>query len=164
MVLTPHLLAGAAIGAKTHNLGLIVVLGLLSHLVLDRIAHWDYPNAGLSNYRQEKNLKNLFIEFTKIVIDGIIGLTVIWIISFWKKDLLEIKNIFSMLIGVFFATLPDISLLFSYLILPEKISEKLVNFHHSFFHYKRPEKDKDKPLGLFLEILMVFLIILVFFF
>lgn len=164
MVLTPHLLAGALIGAKTHNLGLIIILGILSHFILDRIPHWDYPNAGISNYRQGRNLKKLLIEFTKVLTDGLVGLIILWVIIFWKEDLLATKNIIFMLIGIFFATLPDIFLLFSYLIFPEKIAEKLINFHHGFFHYKRPERDENKPLGLFLEILMVFLIILAFFF
>jgi hypothetical protein len=164
MVLTPHLLAGAVIGAKTHNLGLIIILGLLSHLILDRIPHWDYPNSGISNFKDHRNFKNLIIDILKIVADGVIGLIIILVIALEKNDLLQPKNIIFMSLGVFFATLPDISLILSFLIFPEKISKKIIRFHNEFFHYKRPEENEKKSLGLILEISITLIAILVFFF
>jgi hypothetical protein len=163
MILTPHLLIGAVIGAKTHNLGLIMALGLLSHLILDRIPHWDYSNPGISNFKKTRNINALIIDTLKIVIDGVIGLMIVFLIGLRSKDLLQVNNIVFMAVGIFFATLPDISLFLAFLVFPQKISERIIKFHYGFFHYKKPEENEKKSLGLFLEILTIFIIILVFF-
>ena len=68
MIITPHLLVGAAIGAKTHNLGLIIILGLLSHLILDKIPHWDYGEKLEKLPHDKFFVKNLMILFLKIAI------------------------------------------------------------------------------------------------
>ena len=162
MILTPHLLIGAAIGAKTHNLGLIIILGLLSHLVLDRIPHWDYSNPGISNFKKTKDLKRFIFDLLKIVIDGVIGIIIVFLLI-QKVDLrLDIRNLIFILLGIIFATLPDILLFFSFTVFPAKISEKIVNFHHKFFHCKK-EGHRITFLNLTTEIIVIFLAILVFF-
>ena len=42
MILTPHILAGAAIGANSSNFLTAFIFGLASHFVLDALPHWDY--------------------------------------------------------------------------------------------------------------------------
>lgn len=164
MVLTPHLLAGSLIGAKTHNLGLIIALGLLSHLILDRIPHWDYSNPGISNFKDNGNFKKLIIDTLKIVVDGAIGLMIIFLVSMQIKDLTRKENIIFMITGIFFATLPDILLFFSFVIFPSKIAERIINFHYKFIHYKKPEEKENKSLGLVLEVSISLLLIILFFF
>lgn len=162
MILTPHLLIGAAIGAKTHNLGLIVILGTLSHVVLDKLPHWDYPIPGIKYFKSTRNFKALFVDLLKIAADGIFACLVLillvnktsqennWVYIFW---------------GIFFAILPDIFLFASKVVGSENLSRKVKNFHYKFFH--RPENAEKEGkitfLGLFNDILIVVLAILVFF-
>ncbi|MDP2934616.1 MAG: hypothetical protein Q8N59_02535 [bacterium] len=161
MILTPHLLIGAAIGAKTHNLGLIVILALLSHVILDRIPHWDYPTSGIKYFRQTKNFKTLFIDFLKIAIDALCG---ILIVIFLAQKTNQLNNWMFILLGIFFAVLPDIFLFASRILCSEKTADKYTNFHHKFFHGPKTEKEgKITFLGLTTEILMIILTILVFF-
>lgn len=42
MILTPHILAGALVGAQTTNPIAAFVFGLVSHYLIDKIPHWDY--------------------------------------------------------------------------------------------------------------------------
>jgi hypothetical protein len=162
MILTPHLLIGAAIGAKTHNLGLIIILGLLSHLILDRIPHWDYPNTGISNFKKTKDLKRFIFDLLKIVIDGVVGIIIVFLLV-RKTDLrLDIRNLIFILLGIIFATLPDIFLFFSFTVLSPEISRKIINFHNKFFHCKK-EGHRITFLNLTTEIIVIFLAILVFF-
>lgn len=168
MILTPHIVVGAAIGAKTHNLGLIVILGILSHLILDRIPHWDYPVlTGIKIFREnkKKSLKNFSIFF-KIIIDGIIGLLIVLGVLWYRNDFhqfTDFKYLFSALFGIFISTLPDIGVGFSVLFLSNKISQKLIDFHRNFFHYKKRE-DKPTFLNVSTEILIVIISIIMFFF
>jgi hypothetical protein len=161
MVLTPHLLIGAAIGAKTHNLGLIIILGLLSHVALDKLPHWDYANPGISCFRKTKNYKKLFIDLFKIAIDGFIGSLIALLIVVKTNQSDDWKFI---LLGIFFSILPDIFLFSSHIFGSENFSVNFKNFHHKFFHGPKTKKEGEITfLGLITEILVIILAILVFF-
>jgi hypothetical protein len=139
MILTPHLIIGAAIGAKTHNLGLIIILGILSHYILDFVPHWDYINHGIKNFHKTKDFKALFLDLFKIAIDGLIGLLIVLLVV-WRKDLLNLNNLIFIILGIFFSILPDI-LLFAAIIFRGTLTQKYVDFHHKFLHCP---KDKEK--------------------
>lgn len=53
MLLTPHLLTGAAIGSATGNQYVGLMLGILSHHILDAILHFD-----LDTFRVQRNRPN----------------------------------------------------------------------------------------------------------
>ena len=154
MILIPHIMVGAAIGAKTQNLGLIVILGILSHFILDKIPHWDYRCRAIKNFRKDRNFKALFFDFLKIAIDGLIGLSIAFLII-WQKNILNLNYLPFILFGIFACLLPDITLGFS-LLFSGKFAKKYIDFHHRFLHYS---KDKEKEgkitfLGLSTEILV----------
>lgn len=62
MILTPHILIGAAIGTKTNNLWLSFALGWLSHYALDAMPHWEYLNK-LSEAVKPTNLFRICVDF-----------------------------------------------------------------------------------------------------
>jgi len=163
MILTPHFIVGAAIGAKTHNLGLIIILGILSHYILDFIPHWDYVNHGIKDFHKTKDFKALFPDLFKITIDGLIGLLIVFLIV-WQKDLLNLNNLIFVILGIFFSILPDI-LLFTAIIFGGTLAQKYIDFHHKFLHCS---KDKEKEgkitfLNISTQILIIILSIIMFF-
>ena len=42
MIITPHMLVGAAIGSQSPNLWIAFCLGVVSHFLIDILPHWDY--------------------------------------------------------------------------------------------------------------------------
>lgn len=162
MILTPHIIVGATIGAKTNHLGLIIILGLFSHLILDKIPHWDYINTGIKDFPKNKNFKKLFIDLIKIAIDGIIGLSIVFLII---RQTYQLTNLFFILSGIFFSILPDIILFSAHIIGPRKFSEKYENFHHKFLHYHKNKQKEGKItfLGIITQILVIILSIIIFF-
>ncbi len=138
MLLTPHLLVGAAIASRI-NLPLGLVLAFLSHYLLDFFPHSEYS---IKNIQQKLWGKSL-PEFLKIFLDISIGVFLIFIIS---------KNFFLAGTGGFFAILPD-GLIFLGLIFPNK----LLKLHHTFM--RKIHFFKDKKISLFWEIFCQSLII-----
>jgi len=162
MILTPHILAGAVIGAKTQNLGLIIILGIISHFILDKFSHWEYINYGIRNFRKNKSFKSLFFDLFKITIDGLVGLLIVFLIV-WQNHLLN--NWSFILFGIFFSILPDILLGLMWILVSPTLSEKYMKFHHSFLH---GPKDKEKEgkitfLGLITQILVIIISIIILF-
>lgn len=154
MIFTPHIIAGAVIGAKTQNLGLIIISGLLIHFIMDKLPHWDYPVSGVENFKKEKNFKNLFIDFIKIGIDGLIGLLIVFIIM-WQKNILNLYYLPFILFAIFVSILPDIILGLSALFAPKKIIKKYFkSVHYKFLHYKKEKEGKITFLELIIEILI----------
>ena len=163
MILTPHIIIGAAIGAKTHNLGLIIILGLLSHVILDKIPHWDYTFSNILNFPRTKNFKMLTIDLIKIAIDGLIGLLIVFLIL-WQKKLLNFSHLPFILLGIFISVLPDIILGFLILFVPPHLSGKYFAFHHKYLHFKHKQKEgKFTFPGLLTQILVIVITILFFF-
>ena len=164
MIFTPHIVVGMAIGAKTQNLGLIIILGLLFHFAMDKIPHWDYVNSGIRNFPRTKNFKALFSDFFKIAIDGLFGLLIVFL-CIWQKGVFTPRYLLFILLGIFFSILPDIDLAFSFLLLPQKISKKYFAFHEKYLHYSEDKEKEGKItfLGIITQILMI-IIALSFFF
>ncbi len=102
MVLTPHLLVGAALGSRIKNYWAVFVLAILSHLILDAIPHWEYTSrlAGVSTY-----------EFWLVVAKSFLDLLVGAAIVFWLARSSPAWR--QMALGALAALLPD-GLLFLY--------------------------------------------------
>lgn len=160
MIITPHLILGAAIGAKIKYLGWIIVLGLVSHLILDKIPHWDYGSRAIRKFHRKKSCKTLFIFFLKLIVDGLIGLTIVLLIV-WQKDMMKLEYLLFIFIGIFFSLLPDFLLgvasLFFY---NKKFAKIYIDFHHKILH--NPNHIKKLTLfGLGTEILVGLIAILI---
>jgi len=81
MLFTPHVLAGAAVGAVAASLGLPAVFGIavVSHVILDQIPHTD--NVLLENPGSDTYSKDDFISVSTEVIVGILILIYFLFIS-----------------------------------------------------------------------------------
>ena len=163
MIITPHLILGAAIGAKVKHFGWIIVLGLLSHLILDRIPHWDYGKKIEKLSRDKYLKKNLFIVLLKMGIDGMIGLIIV-ILIIWQKDMINPEYLSFIIVGIFASLFPDILLGASKLFYVygkfKKISKSYMDFHHKFLHHPKHIK-KLAPIALGTEILASIIAILI---
>lgn len=102
MLLTPHALVGAAIGASTDNLPLIIVLAFVSHFVLDCLPHFDWGTWHEHDKDQNGEFKLELKDYLLVAFDGIVMLSIsywLWIFS-GKNDLI--------LLGIFFSILTDL--------------------------------------------------------
>ena len=153
MILTPHILVGAVIGAKAQSLGLIVILGLFSHFVLDKIPHWDYNTLKhLKKFKKTKKLKTLVPVFYKLGIDSFIGLIIVFLVI-WQKNLLNSEFLSFILFGIFVSTLPDILLGFSHIFSSKKLAKKYIEFHKKLHCLKKIKK--PSLLGLSTQIIVI---------
>ena len=92
MILTPHLLVGAAVGTQTTSIFAAFAISLASHYVFDFLPHWDYL--------EYLDLKNKF-QRIKILLE----LCIVAIIAFL---ILWVKGIsFVIVAGMIGALLPD---------------------------------------------------------
>ena len=119
MVIVPHMLAGAAIGAHSPNVWAAFCFGLLSHYLLDSLPHWEY----LDSIKISK-----FKHLAKILIDLIIAIIIVLIVA-WP---LKIIIIF----GIMGALLPDF-IEFLYINYKIKLLRPLSLFHHKVHYYKK---------------------------
>ncbi len=162
MIFTPHIIVGAAIGAKTQHLGLIVVLALLIHFIMDKLPHWDYDlPAVFREFRKNKKIKPLLSDFVKMATDITVGLSIVFFII-WYKNFLNFDYLPFILFGIFISLLPDIILGFAFLV-PGKTARR-INKIGEFFHYKPKEKQKEGKitfLGLLTGILTIVIAIII---
>jgi len=157
MILSPHIVVGATIGAKTQNLGLIVILGLLTHLILDKIPHWDYDiKKDIKNFRENKSFKALFLLFLKMGIDIIFGFLIVFVVA-WKKHILIREYLPFIVFGIFISLLPDILLGLAQMFASKNFLEKYIKFHYKFLHHPENKQKEGKItfLGLATEILVI---------
>lgn len=75
MLITPHAITGAVIGAEISNPYLVVLLALASHFVLDMLPHYDI---GTAHY-DEKKVKFNWKDWTLLIGDGVLAVVLIWI-------------------------------------------------------------------------------------
>lgn len=95
MILTVHLLTGAALVSKIQSIPLALFLAFLSHYFLDFLPHPD--EYSIRNIK-EKRWRKSFFDFLKIGIDIFIGLLIIFILA-GKQPIIYA--------GAFLAILPD---------------------------------------------------------
>jgi hypothetical protein len=124
MILTVHLLTGAALASKIQPTPLALLLALASHYFLDFLPHWDYDVENL----KAKKWSRVGPALLKISLDLLFGLLIILILA---------KNPILALTGGFLAVLPD-GLVLLNIIFPNSFLNFLGNLHRKihFFKYK----------------------------
>jgi len=162
MILIPHIIVGATIGSKLHNIWLVAILSLLSHFILDKIPHWDYIQ-GMKKFLATNEFKYLIIFILKVSIDFVFGFIIV-IIMFLNRTLPS-DSLKYILVGAVFAILPDIILGISILFKKYSFSQKYFAFHKKYLQFKQ-EKEKEGKitfLGLFSQIVIIAISLLLFF-
>lgn len=160
MILAPHILIGAVIGAKVKNIGWIIVLGLISHVALDKIPHWGYGNKEIKRFKESKSYKTLFTFFLKLLIDGLAGLIIVMLIIWYRKTM-RLEHLIFIFFGIFFSLLPDVILGIAKLSYQKfKFSKSYVDFHDKFLHNPKHIR-KPTLIGLGTQILVGSIAILI---
>jgi hypothetical protein len=159
MIYTSHIVIGAAIGAKAQSLGLIVILGLLSHLILDLIPHYDYSLKKIVAFVHKKKgglHKGVFIDCLKVIIDILLGLTIVFFVLYKKDFFININytHLWLIIAGIFFSTLPDLTQTFFHLF-PSKIGKKYIKFHHTLHWHNKQKEGKITFFGLTTQIIVI---------
>ncbi len=150
MILSVHMLVGAAIGSKVKNYWAIFIYSILAHFILDLLPHWEYLSE--SQTLDQSNLGFLLLTI-KALGDLMVGsLIILWL--FRSSPLLK-----RALFGAFFALLPD-GLIFLYLLshfLFSWVPPVLQYFYslHDVLHFK--ERDGLLFWKIPLELLSFFL-------
>ncbi len=128
MLLTPHTLVGASIGASTNNVSLIIILAFLSHFILDAIPHFDWGTWHNydSNFKLEK--KDYILLVTDVSTAGIL---LFWVWTKWDY------NIYIVL-GAFSAVLVDLidNVPFWKRWMRQTSFGRFIHKIHTFVHYK----------------------------
>ncbi len=120
MILTTHILSGAALGASVKNPHAVAGLAVILHFLLDTLPHGDYLNK-----------KSRFKEFWKVAVDLAIGLGAVAAIFFFRDP--TPKDIFNICIGIFFSLLPDGTTLLY--MMGMKFLKPLKKFHEKLHYY-----------------------------
>src|SRR3989344_2045791 len=131
MILSSHIITGAALGANFQNIYLMPTAAIALHFFLDKIPHYDYTIKPFS-----------FIVSAKVFADiGISAITILIIYLFFNPNI----NPAYVIAGIFFSVLPDGFLLISF-IFQNKWLQKYRQFH-DFFHWqsqKNPETNGEE--------------------
>lgn len=109
MILATHIMIASAVTKHAAADGPITIflLGLASHYVSDAVPHWDYlihslPPKGDPNPARPSK-KEVFLDYFKIALDGLAGLSLMfWIVS--PKDL---RGVIFALLAAAGSVLPD---------------------------------------------------------
>jgi len=148
MILTPHILAGAAVATQTSNPVLIILVATSLHHVLDASPHWDYD---IKSSRKSAAIK--------VTIDILLALA---ILLFFIRDL-SLQQQVLILMGGFFGVLPD-GLLFTNKASNGKYFFRYVKFH-DFWHYLINPKGqklniiKGLPLQIIISLISMYLLL-----
>ena len=103
MLLSPHILVGAAVAASAPNLAIGLVLAFLSHLLLDKIPHWEYSVEPLKQIKT-KGYKRCLPILRRVAADFAVGYLILIIaVLISGKDIPFAAWAF----GGFFGALPD---------------------------------------------------------
>lgn len=150
MIITCHLLAGAAIVTKIHNPFLSLPLAFLSHYILDFIPHTEYETSP----RRSINGKINWIPFlSKIGVDFLIGILILLIIS---------KNKILAPIGGFLGILGDFdNVIFLFPSLSKnKFLKSCTDFYKNRLH---PPENKKIPLWVKISTQIAVMLIAIYF-
>lgn len=177
MILTAHIITGAAVGVNFSNPWLVVLLSVICHHLADLLPHWDYGINVIGSLGQ--NEKKIFIlpslpiikeiplrkSFLKISSDISIGFVLVagtliifhgWEIPRNFSALFSGLNL-NLMLGIFFSLLPDGLLLLSWFF-PKK---PLVYYAalHSKLHTSFKLNSKQGILPLLIYLLVIILLI-----
>lgn len=136
MILSSHLITGAALGANFQNIYLMPIAAMALHFFLDKIPHYDYKIKPFS-----------LVVIAKVTADISFGIITILIIYLFFNPSINLTHT---AIGMFFSALPDGFLLASF-IFKNKWLQKYQKLH-VFFHKnnegvpKINEKNEKTPI------------------
>jgi hypothetical protein len=118
VILTTHILSGAALGANIQNPYAVAAFAVALHFALDILPHGDYLNK-----------KSSIREFWKVAIDLFFGFAII-AAALFSKGALEPDTLRNILIGIFFSVLPD-GITFLYWKMGVKFLKPVYDFHQN---------------------------------
>jgi len=151
MIIFPHMLIGAAIGAKVHNFLAIFILSIIGHFIADKIPHWEYLDKDIRSLLPGKER---IVFGTKVFLDLAFGSFLVFYF-FWQSPLL-----LYVLFGAAVSISPDFFVLLAAIFPKNKILAAYRNFH-----YKNhlPQKYRQRIfLSLFSEgIVLLFVLYLI---
>lgn len=128
MLLTPHILLGAAIGSKISSPPLVFGLSFVSHYFLDALPHYEYNVSVLKSKSNQPNNKKIFIAISKLAIDFCFGMG-LTLFLVWNSPFRT-----TAILGMLSALVPD-ALLFLYWQNPNKKILRLFAFPHRACHF-----------------------------
>lgn len=160
MVLATHTIVGGALGRiLPGEPAVVLLLGFISHFVLDTIPHWDYPMRSLNEDRSKpldttiSLNKDFLIDLLKLGADVAVGLIVTYLAFGLGQSPMQLLAVAA---GSFGALLPDF-LQFVYFRFKREPLVSLQRFHNWIHATTRLD---DRPgLGVFLQTSFVVLII-----
>ena len=141
MILTPHLLLGAAIASKIEYTPLAIILAFLSHYLLDILPHIEYPIKNIQNKQWAKSLP----DFLRVALDFFSGILIIYFFSGWQIIIL---------ISALISILPD-----AFNILNLVFQNKLLKAHNNF--HEKIHCLKNKKISVFWRVLSQVLIVVI---
>lgn len=162
MILTTHVIAGAALAAAMPNRPLLAfATGVVSHFLLDAIPHWDYK---LRSSRKDENNplndnivmgRDFQLDLIKISGDAFFGLTLSWF--FFRSFFTGPLGLLTFAAGTIGGLLPD-ALQFAYFKLRSPWLTALQRFHQ-WIHADHARKLKP-AVGIVTQTLLVMAIVL----
>ncbi len=126
MILTPHLLVGAAIGSKVHSWWAVIILSIASHYILDAIPHFEYRVRFLKNKTFNRDLA---VDSLKLGADFAVGFFTVFYLG---ANSINFQN---MALGMAAAVLPDF-LQFLYFMTKTEVGAFFQKIH-SYFHFDK---------------------------
>lgn len=163
MLITPHLLVGAAIGAKIKHFGWIIVFGLISHFVLDKVPHWVYGHKILKKLFRAKPSK-ILVFFLQIIADGLIGLIIVALVLLVRqKEIITSNYLLFVLTGILASTFPDFAqgVIKLFGLESKKLFKIYIHFHEKICHPRNRHIKHPDLLGLGGQILVSIIGILI---
>jgi len=141
MLLTPHILVGAAVASKFSNPLLGILFAFLSHFLLDSIPHWEYSAEALKQIKT-KGIRYCMPALLRVFLDIALGFIILILAVFLTTNRFSPEFV---LIGGFFGMLPDG---LSFLLFWKRGSKnwlasllRVIYFYHQKIHF-----DKTKGL------------------
>jgi hypothetical protein len=129
MILTTHILVGAALGKSIGNPWLVALIAIPLHFWMDHFRHGEYLD-------QNSKMKNIW---WKIALDLFGGITIVATIAFALN--FSFVTLQSIAIGVFFSALPDLTTLL-YWKFHQNIFKKIYDFHGRCHRYPPSAKER----------------------
>lgn len=149
MILSVHLLTGAAVAVTVHNPIIGGIFAFLSHYFLDILPHHEYS---IRNITQRKWGKSKF-DFLKVALDIFFGFSIIFLTS---------KNFVPAVFGGILGTMADALTVLFFVFPTNIVLAKHYAFHHTKIHsvHSPFPKNKTQLWGrFFIQLLVSFIAI-----
>jgi len=153
MVLTPHILSGAALGANVQSPWAVAVFSIILHFLLDTLPHGDYLNK-----------KSRLGEFWKVAVDLTLGFALVaGALTF--KGITDENMLRNVALGILFSLLPD-GTTFLYIWMKMKSLSPIKKFHeklhyHPDFSPKRQFRFKNNLWDILISFTSLLILLLI---